>query len=77
MRTVIRDDKDLQVQTDENGTEYHYEKVYIRDGDRRTEYCLSLQRVEHSIKGESYKTYVGIQDVLAKYYIVIKWPGVR
>jgi hypothetical protein len=67
----------MQVQKDEDGTEYFYEKIYVPSGDRRTEYCLSLIRVEHSIRGESHKTYVGIKDILAKHYIIIKWPGVR
>lgn len=77
MRTIIVDDRNSQVQQDENGAEYHFEKVYIPTGDRKTEYCLTLRRTEHSIKGESHKTYVAVKDPEAKHFIIIQWPGVK
>jgi len=77
MRTVIKDDKNIQVQLDENDLEYHFDKQYIPTGDKRTEYSLILRRVESSVKGESFRSYVGIKDIEAKHYIIIKWPGVR
>lgn len=42
MRSVIKDDEELQTQSDENGREYVYRKDYLRTGDQRNEYSLSL-----------------------------------
>jgi hypothetical protein len=77
MRTVILDNKEKQVQVDENGSEFHYGKEYLKTGDRLTEYSLSLTRMERGIKGEPFRTYVPLQHPESKHYIVITWPGIR
>jgi hypothetical protein len=77
MRKIIKDEKDLQVQVDEDGTEYYYVKEHLKHGDRKSEYSLVLQRRESNIKGESFRTYVKMDDITSRHYIIIQWPGVR
>jgi hypothetical protein len=42
MRTIVREDEELQVQADDAGTHYHYRKDYLYKGDMKEEYTLVL-----------------------------------
>jgi len=77
MRKITQDDRHNQVQLDENGIEFHFEKVYVPSGDKSTEYSLMLRRVEHLMRGESSRTYVPVEDPESKHFIIVIWPGMR
>jgi hypothetical protein len=42
MRSIIHEDAEQQVHSDENGREYVYRKDFIAGGDMKTEFSLSL-----------------------------------
>lgn len=76
MRTIINDDAKVQVQLDENGREFHYEKRFIPKGDGTTEYSLDLYCVKSAIHKILEKSFAQVTDN-KKHYILIQWPGVR
>jgi hypothetical protein len=77
MRKIVSDDRNCQAQLDDNGVLFHYDKVYVPTGDKKTEYCLTLRTTESTVRGESHKTYVIVENPAAKHYIIIKWPGMH
>lgn len=42
MRTIIRENDEQQVHSDENGREYVYRKDFVAGGDGKSEFSLSL-----------------------------------
>jgi hypothetical protein len=42
MRTIIKENGEQQIQSDENGHEYVYRKDFVAGGDMKNEFSLSL-----------------------------------
>lgn len=42
MRSIIKEDEEIQIQSDKNGREYVYRKDYLRSGDQINEFSLAL-----------------------------------
>jgi len=47
MRSIIHEDAEQQVHSDENGREYVYRKDFVAGGDLKTEFSLSLVYSRH------------------------------